>query len=322
MKQIVCFWLEHLGERGMCVSTFDYAYYNQKFLQNKSVILYNIEDETNDEEVRKNMENHFEIYGIRRHELDYFTKNMQCDLLYILKHGKEDDMMNFQVKTAIHAVFEGGTPHGDKFAVISKDVNNAGDHPVIPHMIDLPDHNENMRKELGIPEDALVFGRHGGYEQFNIDYVKDVVREIALCKPEEIYFVFLNTEPFCEELPNIIHLEKTIDKHKKVKFINTCDAMLWARSGGETFGLSIAEFSIKNKPVFCADVGSRAHMSFLKNKAKVYTDHDDLFDKILHYHDTFREDIGKDWNAYKEFTPRSVIDQFERYFLLQQFIRR
>ena len=79
MKQIVCFWLEHLGERGMCVSTFDYAYYNQKFLQNKSVILYNIEDETNDEEVRKNMENHFEIYGIRRHELDYFTKNMQCD---------------------------------------------------------------------------------------------------------------------------------------------------------------------------------------------------------------------------------------------------
>ena len=65
------------------------------------------------------------------------------------------------------------------------------------------------------------------------------------------------------------NLEKIIDKHKKVKFINTCDAMLWARSGGETFGLSIAEFSIKNKPVFCADVGSRAHMSFLKNKASI-----------------------------------------------------
>lgn len=47
---------------------------------------------------------------------------------------------------------------------------------------------------------------------------------------------------------------KQISIYEKTTFINTCDAMLWARHDGETFGLAIGEFSSKNKPVIYAKV--------------------------------------------------------------------
>ena len=54
-----------------------------------------------------------------------------------------------------------------------------------------------------------------------------------------------------------------MDLVEKVEFINTCDAMLWARGAGETFGLSIAEFSSKNKPVIAMQVGDLAHVHIM-----------------------------------------------------------
>jgi len=114
----------------------------------------------------------------------------------------------------------------------------------VPHMISLPEHNRNMREELKIPENSIVYGRHGGYEQFDISYVHPIVYKVAKNNPN-IYFLFVNTQPFCDSLPNIIHLDKIVDLDKKVEFINTCDAMLWARTDGETFGIAIGEFSFK-----------------------------------------------------------------------------
>ena len=60
----ICFWLNHLGERGMCVSVYDYAHYNQTLLGNKSIILYNTNDLTNDNDVMCNFVENFETYGI------------------------------------------------------------------------------------------------------------------------------------------------------------------------------------------------------------------------------------------------------------------
>jgi len=62
----------------------------------------------------------------------------------------------------------------------------------------------------------------------------------------------MNFKPFADETTcgnNIIFLPKNIHTDFKEIFINTCDAMIHARNDGETFGLSIAEFSIKNKPI-------------------------------------------------------------------------
>jgi glycosyltransferase involved in cell wall biosynthesis len=57
----------------------------------------------------------------------------------------------------------------------------------------------------------------------------------------------MNTHPFCEPRPNIIHLPASSDCDTKSRFIRSCDAMLHARYDGETFGLAVAEFSAHNR---------------------------------------------------------------------------
>jgi len=40
------------------------------------------------------------------------------------------------------------------------------------------DTTEDLRQELNIPQDAIVFGRYGGVESFNIDFVYRVIQNI------------------------------------------------------------------------------------------------------------------------------------------------
>ncbi len=180
-------------------------------------------------------------------------------------------------------------------------------------MINLPDHNENLRKELNIPENALVYGRHGGFNEFDIGYVHNIVYNVAKTYPN-IFFIFVNTKKFCDDLPNIIHMERIIDLNKKAKFINTCDAMLWGRSGGEVMSLSMGEFSIKNKPILCTNVSvnERGHIHLLKDKAIWYNENN-LQDIIINFNR--EEEAIKDWNAYKEYTPEKVMIKFKEVFI-------
>ena len=52
--------------------------------------------------------------------------------------------------------------------------------PVVPHMVRpaLPN-GPCMRAELGIPADAVVVGRYGGYESFDVDAAREAVLELA-----------------------------------------------------------------------------------------------------------------------------------------------
>jgi len=188
-------------------------------------------------------------------------------------------------------------------------------------MINLPENIENMQDKLKIPNDSVVYGRYGGYNEFDIHYVHNIVYEVA-SKFSNIYFLFANTKKFCGELPNIIHIDKIIDLNEKVKFINTCDAMLWGRNDGETFGLSIAEFSTKNKPVVATPNLSLnrnvdvAHINFLKNKG-IWYNKSNLYNILTTFitQDNKDEIKSKDWNAFKEYTPEKVIKIFENIFI-------
>ena len=309
----ICFWLNHMGERGMCVSIYDYAYYNQTLLNNKSIILYNKDDTGAVEEVYKKFSSTFDLFPCHISEINDLVKATNADILYILKHGIPDELMKFDVKTVIHAVFNASYPHGDVFAVISPDVHNAADSLVVPHMVNLPSRSNDMREELNIPTTAIVFGRYGGYDQFNITGVQEIVESVARSNPN-IYFLFMNTRPFCAPLPNIIHLDRSVSLDRKVDFINTCDAMLWARSGGETFGLSIGEFSSRNKPIFCMDVGSRAHIRILGDKAHIYTI-ETLESMLLNFVENNQKYITQNWDAYGEYSPENVMQIFKRVFI-------
>lgn len=309
MSKIIAFCENLLTERGTTTAIFDYAYYNEKLLGNKSIIIY-YNDQNNIQTVVNKFKKYFSIYCINNFsEIEQILEENNCDILYMIKYGVNDQKISKKVKTVVHCVFDCSQPHGNVYASISPILSK--NLPCVPHMINLPNHDKNMRKKLNIPENAVVFGRHGGYYQFDIPYVHNIVYIFAKNNPDK-YFIFVNTHKFCDSLPNIIHLDKIIDLEEKVEFIQTCDAMIWGRSDGETFGLSIGEFSIKNKPIICTKTGYLNHVNILKDKALWYN-HFNLY-QILHNFDR-NEESKKDWNAYKEYTPENVMNIFEKVFI-------
>lgn len=88
--------------------------------------------------------------------------------------------------------------------------------------------------------------------------------------------------------------------------------MIWARSDGETFGLSIAEFSICNKPVIAANIGFDAHYKLLKDKGLWYSTTNELIKQIKYIAETDK----KDWNAYREYTPENVMNIFNKIVIM------
>ncbi len=99
----------------------------------------------------------------------------------------------------------------------------------------------------------------------------------------------------------------------KVKFINTCDAMLHGRKQGDSFCLAIAEFSLRNKPIITRINKNidYAHIDMLGNKAIYYSNPYDLFKILLDFNplNTF------DWIAYKDYNPENVLKKFKEIFL-------
>jgi len=236
------------------------------------------------------------------------------DFVYMIKAGLRDGLEpRGGVRWGVHAVFPYFDPHGDVYAYISRWLAGAmsrGVCPYVPHIVELPDVDGDLRAVLDIPEHAVVFGRHGGYDTFDVPFVWAAV-SAALEERDDVWFVFMNTAPGIEH-QRVVYLDPTPDPAAKVRFINTCDAMLHARSHGETFGLAPAEFSLRNKPVLTYGRShERAHIDILGDKALLYRTKGELVRLLLAQE---RHPAG-DWNAYRDYSRDAVIDQFERVFL-------
>lgn len=314
----IAFWANELCERGTTIALFDYAYYNEKIFNNKSYIFYLKNNKNNIPEIIKKFKDNFIVFGVEDfNEVDSILLENSISHIYIIKGGNEKHLQSKIVKNCIHCVFHTKSYHGDVYASIHEMIpgNEGGKrYPVVPHMINLPDHNENMREQLNIPLDSIVFSGYGGENNFSIKYVQELVYEIA-SQYTNIYFLFANFKPFCKKLPNIIHLPKITDLYEKVRFINTCNANLWARSDGETFGLAIGEFCTRNKPVICTEINIKyiSHKYILKDKAIWYTCKEDLKNILINFNPEIEE--KKDWNAYKQYTPEYVMKIFKQVFL-------
>jgi hypothetical protein len=146
------------------------------------------------------------------------------------------------------------------------DACSGGSLPFVPHMINLPDMENDLREELNIPKDAIVFGRTGGQDTWSLPFVTQAIYDILSIK-NNIYFLFQNTVlPFSHD--KIIHLPTSDDPFYKVKFINTCDAILHARYEGESFGIACGEFSSKNKQIITPCILCMLHNMNLKINLK------------------------------------------------------
>ena len=336
---LIAFHCQQLGVRGTEVATYDYAHYNELLLGNRSLIIVPKDSpHTHPHGITKFTERFKVIFYHDISELDGILVNEGVDLLYVLKAGFNDGIFSTKIKTVIHSVFRYNDPHGDVYAYISKWLSqelSEGKHPYVPHMIQLPEIKGDMRVELGIPSDALVFARYGGLDTFDLHFARQAVYEVAK-KKSEIYFLFMNTEEFIggrlfrkrwfnkicrpiiypiKSFKNIIFLPPTSSMEEKVKFINTSDAMLHARGEGETFGIACGEFSIKNKPVITwntPQVTDKCHIQNLGDKGIYYANKKELKDILL----TFKPQPKKNWDAFSDkFNPQEVMKKFKEVFI-------
>jgi hypothetical protein len=318
-----------LGERGTEVCLYKYAKYNQEILGNESVIISTSSRPTTSLDLFKkefDVVLYPEIWqndrknDRLRNSLERICSEKGLSHFYAIKGGDSDGIMPNNSIGLAHCVFQVNEPHGHKYAGICEYVSRkfAGQHPFVDHIVenDFQDSGD-LRKELGIPKDALVIGRHGGKDTFNIHFAHSAV--IDALERDDIYFLFLNTDAFYHH-ERIIHLPYTFDFEQKAKFINTCDAMIHARRDGETFGLSVGEFSVRNKAVItCNSLNpshgyDTAHLEFLGDKGIYYQNQETLREILVNMNT--RSLRSGDWDAYSErFSPKSVMKQFNNIFL-------
>jgi glycosyltransferase involved in cell wall biosynthesis len=316
----IAFHSNQLGVRGTEIALYEYAFYNREILGNKSII---VSDRNQDISAYEKFNREFEVILYDRfEEVIPILHSKRIDVAYFQKSGQYDGKLIPDIKNVVHSIFQFKQPHGDVYSYISHWLSkkmSGGEFPYVPYMVDIlkHDHQMNYRDFFGIPKDAFVFGYYGGPTSFNIEFAKRAVIDVAE-KYKDIYFIFMNSVPFCDGIDNVIFLDATTDMEKKIGFINTCDACLHARNGGESFGLTVAEFSIKNKPVFtttyCTDpLCDGAHIEMLGDKSVLYSDYDDLVSKLLNAKEIVNS--KNDWNAYSEYTPDNVMNIFKNVFL-------
>ena len=294
-----------------------------KFYQYDPIIIILKEPQASCDVSRESLKwfyDNFPVYCIPNiHDLETFMIENKVDVYYQNTAGfVREYWMPISVPSVIHAIFQTHSPYGTVFTTISKYLAIENNTPVLPNILLVDPTLENLRSSLNIPKDAIVYGRYGGYEQFDIPYVIDIVKEVARTNPLT-YFIFMHTKPFLtEKCSNIIFLPGTRDITYKTKFINTCDAMLHARNDGETFGCACGEFALKDKPIITSKHGDLAHIDILRDKVIIYNNSQELHSILLNHSYITSFDMSD--NGYYDYSPEKVMPILKRY--IEEAVRK
>ena len=315
----IAFHSNQLSITGTEIALYDYALGNEQQLGNKSVIFYDKGNKNNHPQAIEKFRQRFDLVAYDQFsEVDEHLVRHGADLMYMIKSGKRDGKLSRRVPTMVHAVFptNPSQAHGASYAFISEWLSrrcSADQIPCVPHIVELPEAAGDLRAELGIGPKEKVIGTYGGRLNFDIRSAREAVTEMVASRAG-LRFLFMNTEKFVDH-PNAIFLPGSTDVDYKVRFINTCDAMLHARRLGESFGLACGEFSVRNKPV----------ITYLHNKHTHH--HDVLGDKGFYFSDKtslMRIIDGLDpgiiragqWDQYTaRYNREAVMEKFDRHLI-------
>lgn len=309
----VGFHSNQLGIRGTEVALYDYALYNEEILGNKSYIISNANAEL---ATLKKFQNKFEVFLYKNFEECYqFVKDKGIEYVYYIKAGDNDGKVIHGVKNAIHAVFQNKDVHGDSYAYVSNWLAEQMGMPeqYVPHIVNLPEPKKSYKEKLNIPNDNIVIGRYGGYNDFDLPFVYKAIEDV-LKQRKDITFLFMNTRPFITN-SNVIFVEGTYNLQNKADFINTCDYMLHARQHGESFGLAICEFLFNDKPVISWKNGlDKHHISLLNEQGIWYENQQDLYSMLTQLKKPTHAK-GSCKELVEQFSPKQVMKRFEQIFL-------
>jgi hypothetical protein len=183
---------------------------------------------------------------------------------------------------------------------------------VVPHIVTLPDIDEDLREQLSVPQEAVVFGRHGGVGTFSVEFVRRAICA-AVDQREDVWFLLVNVDRFCEH-PRVVHLPLLVDRAEVRTFVNTCDYMIHAHALGETFGLAVAEFAYVGAPVLTFLGSPRLGQLDLLNDALLlaYTDYDDVLTDFLNLP---RRTRPAETDVPQKYSPERVMSRFDEVFL-------
>ena len=304
----IAFHSNQLGIRGTEVALYDYALGNRDILGNESII---ISDANADLTSLDKFKTQFPVYLYSDFsEVESIIHNENIDAVYWIKAGFNDGKLVNNAKNLVHSVFKHNDVHGDVYAYVSEwlsDEMSNGELPYVPHMVNLPKHNLDYRESFGL-KDKFIIGWYGG-DNFELPFAKQAVIDVAK-ERDDVVFLFMNCTPFTSE-SNIYFIKGTTNLDEKVAFINTCDVMIHSRERGETFGLTVAEFSTFGKPIITYfNSPERNHINILGDNGIYYTNYNDLY-KILSEIDS----SVKGYNCYTDFTPEKVMNKFKEIFL-------
>lgn len=316
--------------RGTCTALFDYAVIMREIYGIDAVIITRDYETCTDHDSIA-IQKFSSVFNILRYQsstldnitdivnrIDFLIQYSCSDMLYCIKYGTDDGIVSKIVPTSVHCVFDLSQPHGTVYAAVSKTLAEKYSYrSYVPHMVRIKSSNiiDNLRHKLDIPSNAIVIGRYGGMDTFDLKFVHDVIRAIVRSR-NNIYFLFCNT-PMIDSHPQIIYVDKITQDFQKSMFIQTCDAYIEGGSLGHTFGLAIAEFSVHNKPVIAYNspsIWNRAHLDILGDRCLIYHHPSDLYNILQNFDaDTY---IDRDNNCYRDYCPGVVAKKFYDVFVL------
>ena len=313
----VAFHSRLVTERGSEAALLDYARLNRSVLGNESILCFPDRPELAANPILKKWQEEFPVLLYKtRGNLGRALQQKGVEVIYLTKPGVYDGFLVPGLKNCVHAQFLCDEFHGDVYAYLSSWVSRVmtgREDSFVPFYVPRLESTENLRKQLKISSEARVFGRHGGWETFNIPFVRKVVENHARRHPAD-HFLFLNTKPIdgAEQLPNVHYLPTTVDLGEKARFLATCDAMIHARDTGETFGLAVGEFAVLGKPVITfSESRERAHLEMLGKQALLYRNAAELEGILRKFrpHKTH----GTEYETFAD--PKVVMGLFQKKFL-------
>ena len=203
-----------------------------------------------------------------------------------------------------------------------KSVRNGSDYviynPIPPQILD----DDNLKSELNIGNDEIVFGRIGRKDNFhNISF-----ESLKILKDLGLKFKFIiigacdNTKKYIKNLDlndECIIIEVTNDDNFIHKFNNTIDIFLHYRNDGETFGTAIAQSMMYGKPVVSHFAGYNAQSEIIKDGGFVCNNTDEYTNKILMlYNDkNFYNEISlKAKKRALDFEERKITEEWENLY--------
>lgn len=213
----------------------------------------------------------------------------------------------YRIGNTIHvtwAVFRTWEPHGDFYLYVSrwnfvqnlrrfcwlvlkKRLGMVSGVPKIgyaEHFLDVGQGDGTLfRAEHGLPPEAVVVGRIGGYDQFSDPVARQAVAE-ALDLRENLWFLFVSTEKFISH-PRVVFVE-SLSRSQCWDFYDAVDFLLNGRLMGESFGFGVVEALRFGKPIIAPSPSrnrrmDKNHVRYLRGFGLLYRTKRHLVAKLV-----------------------------------------